>query len=235
VRLFVDGALVDVINWAYPRLDVPGAEYVLGDENGDGAARVCLASAYLIAQPLGDDMPRLFHHLGPRYTANFQAPTLIRFLTYEASASLNIHLASLRLEQNGNSPPSALTKAITSGVGFKEDAMVFAISAAGVRSLDCPYRTVENGVTRAGGVPEADIRGDIVCAKPQCLDISLWQIGGPTVTLRLVELAEVRLAEQFNVVSDSLLVPARPVSYVVNSLRWLANELAEFRGHGTYQ
>ncbi|KAH7092832.1 beach-domain-containing protein [Auriculariales sp. MPI-PUGE-AT-0066] len=191
VRLFVDGALVDAVNWAYPRIDAAGVEYVLGDEDGAGAARCCIASAYLLAMPLGDDMPRLFHHLGPRYTANFQAPSLIRFLTYEASASLNIHLASLRLEQNGSTPPSALTKAVANGVGFKEDMIVFAISPAGWRDTEGPNKTVENGVVKATyGVPRAEVRGDVVSAKPQCLDVSLWQVGGPAVTLRLVELAE---------------------------------------------
>jgi len=235
VRLFVDGALVDAVNWAYPRLDSPGAEYVLGDDKGEGGARWCLASAYLLAQPLGDDMPRLFHHLGPRYTANFQAPSLIRFLTYEASASLNIHLASLRHDQNSSSQPSALTKAVTHGVGFKEDAIIFALNPAGWRDDAGPNKTVENGVAKPAGPHSAEVRGDVVCANPQCLDVSLWQVGGPAVTLRLVELAEVRRILATLCVADQYLDSPRPLHYSLHPLRWPTHKLAKLGGHGTHE
>ncbi|KAF4609487.1 hypothetical protein D9613_012349 [Agrocybe pediades] len=81
----------------------PGMRYIIGDlgmanEGKDAEKRMvmswCLASAYMLGVPLSDDLPRLIHHLGPRYTGTFQDLELVKFLTYEAAASLNMYLAS---------------------------------------------------------------------------------------------------------------------------------------------
>ncbi|KZV83556.1 beach-domain-containing protein [Exidia glandulosa HHB12029] len=201
IRLFLDGTLVDAFNWSYPKLDST-TTYIIGDEAGTaGPSNWCLASAHLLSVPLGDDMARLFHHLGPRYSANFQAPSLIRFLTYEASASLNIYLSALREGVGAPSPKTPVTprgkgpemsplmKAIKDGVGFTEDAVVFALMPAGASDDPESRRFVANAGGKNNG-QKAELRGDVVCSKPQCLDVGLWQVGGPAVTLRLVELAE---------------------------------------------
>ena len=38
---------------------------------------------------------------------------------------------------------------------------------------------------------KAEVIGNLVVSKPQCLDVALWKIGGAAVVLRLTELAEV--------------------------------------------
>jgi hypothetical protein len=51
---------------------------------------------------------------------------------------------------------------------------------------------VVNSALRRDKIREkAEVIGDLVVAKPQCLDVALWKIGGAAVVLRLTELAEV--------------------------------------------
>ncbi|KAJ3833898.1 hypothetical protein F5878DRAFT_545746 [Lentinula raphanica] len=128
--LFVDGALSDTIDWPYPaNLDVKGSalspslvEYVLGDhrditnspssykEGKNGNAQDtnmdtmswCIASSYLVALPLADDLPRFIHHLGPRYFGSFQDTEIARFLTYEAATSLNMFVFNAGALPNSN-------------------------------------------------------------------------------------------------------------------------------------
>ncbi|KAJ3720550.1 hypothetical protein C8R42DRAFT_671005 [Lentinula raphanica] len=129
IRLFVDGALSDTIDWPYPaNLDVKGpalspssVEYVLGDHriiNSPSSYREgknvnaqdtnmdtmswCIASSYLVALPLADDLPRFIHHLGPRYFGSFQDTEIARFLTYEAATSLNMFVFNAGALPNSN-------------------------------------------------------------------------------------------------------------------------------------
>ena len=129
--LYLDGAFVEGAQLSYPRLDsisgnVPGVQYLVGDlsytPNETDSQRMswCVASAYLLGlplrkrschiefsvanMPLADDIPRLIHHLGPRYTGSFQDPSLVRFLTYEAATSLNMYLASVSSLHSSLSP-----------------------------------------------------------------------------------------------------------------------------------
>ena len=75
-----------------------------------------LASAYFLSVPVGEDVPRFIHHLGPRYSGNFQDPGLVRFLTYEASTSLNMFLTSVSSKNYANPlSPSALSPTDSSG------------------------------------------------------------------------------------------------------------------------
>ncbi|KAF6760566.1 hypothetical protein DFP72DRAFT_988225 [Ephemerocybe angulata] len=86
-------------------------QYSVGSvEQGEGKMSWSLASAYLFSVPVGEDVPRFIHHLGPRYSGNFQDPGLVRFLTYEASTSLNMFLTSVSSKQYANPlSPSAVS------------------------------------------------------------------------------------------------------------------------------
>ncbi|KAF8885379.1 hypothetical protein CPB84DRAFT_1837906 [Gymnopilus junonius] len=123
LRLYIDGAFVEGINQTYPRVELNGSssgvgvKYMIGnlgsssstlagmtdtdgsqgkgDKEKEASMSWCLASAYFLGLPLADDLPRLIHHLGPRYTGSFQDLELVKFLTYEASTSLNMYLGSL--------------------------------------------------------------------------------------------------------------------------------------------
>jgi len=53
-------------------------------------------------------------------------------------------------------------------------------------------QVVANSSLRKDKIREkAEVIGDLIVAKPQCLDVALWKIGGAAVVLRLTELAEV--------------------------------------------
>ena len=151
-----------------------------------------MASAFLLSTPLSDDIPRLVHHLGPRYNAYLQDPVLTRFLTYSASTSLNVYLFSLVSARKAKEV-SPLIKAIKSGVGISEDSFVFALSPAGtdIRTMDDGRRLTVVRNALPGKVEEAEIRDNIVTYRPQCLDVGVWEIGGSAVLLRIVELAGV--------------------------------------------
>jgi hypothetical protein len=52
---FVDGVLVDLMSWAYPRLGMPAqtGTYVIGDDSEEASMSWCMASATLLSIPLG--------------------------------------------------------------------------------------------------------------------------------------------------------------------------------------
>lgn len=84
--LFVDGVLTDTQHWIYPPSQTAQPlTYTIGSDHEDASLRWCVASMYLLSTPMGNDLPRLIHHLGTRYNGNFQDKTMVRFLTYEAS------------------------------------------------------------------------------------------------------------------------------------------------------
>ncbi|KAJ7672456.1 hypothetical protein DFH06DRAFT_1363364 [Mycena polygramma] len=115
VRLYVDGVLNDGLNWAYPKFESSPqtVKYVLGDDSGKTRMSWCVASAHLMGVPFGDDLPRFIHHLGPRYSGNFQDPLLVKFLTYEASTSLNMYLSTVVSSSSYSSSNSSSSRSST--------------------------------------------------------------------------------------------------------------------------
>ncbi|KAJ2916640.1 hypothetical protein MD484_g3777, partial [Candolleomyces efflorescens] len=118
IRLFFDGVLQDMLNWQYPKGESTAQRmlYSVGSNDmTEGKLSWSLASAYLLSMPVGEDVPRFIHHLGPRYSGNFQDPGLVRFLTYEASTSLNMFLTSVSSKHYANPlSPSATSPISTS-------------------------------------------------------------------------------------------------------------------------
>lgn len=53
--LFIDGILVETLTWVYPRADLSAhsVEYVVGSNDPEAQMSWCIATAYLIARPLG--------------------------------------------------------------------------------------------------------------------------------------------------------------------------------------
>ncbi|KAI0646236.1 beach-domain-containing protein [Trametes meyenii] len=182
IRLFVDGTMVDSVNWPYPRGDTNGAErpYTMGDSSSDACLNWCLASAYLFSVPLSDELPRFVHDLGPRYVARFQAADLIRFLTYEAATALNIYLYG-RAEQHRGSAAEVknLINSFKNGMGISESSIVFALSPSTTHFED----------KGTGELNDAAMEGDVFVAHCNGLDLAMWEIGGAAVSLKLVQLA----------------------------------------------
>ncbi|CCM01781.1 uncharacterized protein FIBRA_03848 [Fibroporia radiculosa] len=179
VRLFLDGVLVDALNWHYPGLEAtPGlGMYQIGD-NGASGMNWCFASAYLIASPLGDSIPRFIHHLGPRYSAQFKSTELAKFLTYEASTALHIHLDGGAQQSVTRKDVAQLHDAIKGGLKISESSFLFAITPSS--------KIYRRGMPKSQGII-AD--GDVFIARRGALDLAMWRIGGATVALRLVGLS----------------------------------------------
>jgi len=132
----------------------------------------------------GDHLPRFVHHLGPRYNATFQSQHLVKFLTYEASTSLNIFLSNLTASKNGVPPDVvAMVKAINDGIGIEEASVVFSFSPAAYLPSTDGALTPQSRFTKDGNVH---------ATKAFCVDTAMWEIGGVAVPLRLIQLARVR-------------------------------------------
>ncbi|KAI0300557.1 beach-domain-containing protein [Multifurca ochricompacta] len=200
LRFFVDGVLIDLMSWDYPRPELSGqiGTYVVGDDSQDASMSWCMASATLLSKPLGDHLPRFIHHLGPRYNATFQSQNLVKFLTYEASTSLNIFLSNLGASKGGiPSDVVALVKAINGGIGIEESSLVFSFSpAAYLPSVDGVLATL-NRFTKDG---------DVYATKAYCVDTAMWEIGGVAVPLRLIQLAKTphELSRTLGILTDGL-------------------------------
>ncbi|KAG6865427.1 hypothetical protein C0991_002665 [Blastosporella zonata] len=181
---FLDGVLSDTLDWAYPKAEaVQSGTYTIGDASSTSKMSWCIASSYLLTTPLGDDLPRLIHHLGPRYVGNFQDPLLVKFLTYEASTSLNMFLATVATKQpsaHTHLTQSTIMKAVKHGLGIPESAVGFAVSP--ISASESATSTLVDGFKR---------EGDVFVVKAACLDMALWKIGGAAVALRLVQVANV--------------------------------------------
>ena len=52
---FIDGVLIDLVNWAYPRPETTAetATFVIGDDSEQASMSWCVASATLLSKPLG--------------------------------------------------------------------------------------------------------------------------------------------------------------------------------------
>ncbi|KAJ6565477.1 beach-domain-containing protein [Mycena vulgaris] len=187
IRLYIDGVLNDGFNWNYPKFESqPQAiKYVLGDDSKKTRMSWCIASAHLMAFPFGDDLPRFIHHLGPRYSGNFQDPLLVKFLTYEASTSLNMYLSTVVTKTQTPVGLTPLMKVVKDGLGIAEASIIFSVSP-----LNCPANEPERAVVPANGsTREFATVGDVFIVKAACLDMSLWKIGGAAVPLRLLQVA----------------------------------------------
>lgn len=187
VSLFLDGVLSDSLQWAYLKFDgASPANFMVGDDVATGESSWCVASAYLLSVALDDDFPRFIHHLGPRYSESFQDQNLIRFLTYEASTSLNMHITA----QGASLPEnSQLKKAIHGDSVISDSSIIF-------RVVPQPHDKKDEIVTRGDVL--------IVCCQP--LDLAVWRIGGAALLLRLVALAQTphELSRALSVFSDCL-------------------------------
>ncbi|KAG7089658.1 hypothetical protein E1B28_011318 [Marasmius oreades] len=219
IRLFLDGVLTDALNWYYPKTEPyftePG-RYIIGDDS-ENSARMdwCMASAYFLSIPLADDVPRFIHHLGPRYLGQFQDRSLSKFLTYEASTSLNMFLVAAASTQisklntpGGSMQPFSMLKVVQEGLGLLESQIIFSLTPLNCSSAGA----VSTITTRIGGIGTATIQkefkveGDVHVIKAECLDMTLWKLGGTAVTLRLVQLAASphELSRTLSIFSDSI-------------------------------
>lgn len=152
---------------------------------------------------IADDLPRLIHHLGPRYCGTFQDPRLVKFLTYEASTSLNMFLATLATKMTSSTDSSSLVRAVKRGLGIDESSIIFAISPSGLRDQDqqrtpkllsLPSTPSSAFFLSSAQKPvrsAVEQEGDIFPAYAVCLDSALWKVGGAAVVLRLVQVANV--------------------------------------------
>ncbi|KDQ53971.1 hypothetical protein JAAARDRAFT_61057 [Jaapia argillacea MUCL 33604] len=195
-----------------------------GARDGDGMSW-CVGSAVVLGVPLADDLPRLIHHLGPRYTSHFQSKDMVKFLTYEASTSLNIFLHSISSSPVSPNPSSThnrhasskrgpgqqesgLARVLKEGMGIPESAILVSINHAsfglpGDLDLCVPSRVLEEVEGDDGG---PRLVGDVLVVKAQTLDLAMWKIGGAAVGLRVVQLAENphELSRALGVLTDGL-------------------------------
>lgn len=141
---------------------------------------------------LADSLPRVIHHLGPRYVAKFQATDLVRFLTYEASTALHIFLAGGVSPQSG-SEIAHIRNTIKSGLGVNEAAVLFALN---------PASELQN--SESNELEGATCAGDVFAVQSSRLDSAMWKIGGAAVALRLVQLANVGAYGKASSSSDNL-------------------------------
>ncbi|EPQ51421.1 beach-domain-containing protein [Gloeophyllum trabeum ATCC 11539] len=194
IRIYIDGVLTETLNWQYPKsLYTAGVgTYLLGDDVESTRARWCITSTFLLSSPLGDDLPRLVHHLGPRYDAYFQSREIVKFLTYEAATSLNIYISGLS-KDTATPESSALLKAIKGSAAIGEQAMVFALHRSNVCLEDAEDVLDEEGsleMARAGNLRRGFRgRGDVRAIEAHTLDVAMWRIGGPSLALKLIQLA----------------------------------------------
>ncbi|KAF9014685.1 beach-domain-containing protein [Hymenopellis radicata] len=170
IRLFMDGVMNDSLTWAYPKslFSATSTEYVLGSEDADAQMSWCIATAYFVSLPIG----------------NFQDPSLIKFLTYEASTSLNMFLTAVA--SKGSAVESlSLMKAVRDGLGLSNSAIVFSLSCLNLKQSG----SVSN-IPMSTSSREFNVRGDVLVVKAACLDSSLWKIGGTSIPLHLLQLAK---------------------------------------------
>ena len=139
---------------------------------------------------VGDHLPRFIHHLGPRYSSTFQSPELVRFLTYEASTSLNIFLSTIASKHGVPPDVASLVKAIKDGIGIDEASVVFSL----VPSIFWDKSDSQDTPVESSVMGRFARQGDVLPMKAYCIDIAVWKIGGAAVLLRLVQLASVRVS-----------------------------------------
>ncbi|KAG6877946.1 hypothetical protein C0993_001804 [Termitomyces sp. T159_Od127] len=202
IRLFHDGVLSDTLDWVYPKAEAAQlGTFVIGDASQTAKMSWCIASSYLLTIPLDNDLPRFIHHLGPRYAGNFQDTSLIKFLTYDASTSLNMFLADIASSQPNSTTQLTILKAVKRGLPIPENSISFAVSPLNARQSGPGAVVTVNGSTK-----EFKYEGDVFVVKAACLDTALWKVGGAAVVLRLVQVANTQheVSRALGVLSDGL-------------------------------
>ncbi|VDB88447.1 unnamed protein product [Peniophora sp. CBMAI 1063] len=196
--LYLDGTLVEPLNWQYPKSEshAQACSYVLGEDSDDGELSWCLASATMLAKPLPDHYPRLIQYLGPRYNATFQSDDIAKFLTYEAATGLSLFLTAMTSKGTAGKDAGTLVKAVNEGYGIDELSIVFSATPS---IADMPSRLGQLNVRFSK-------EGDVVHAQARCLDLAMWQIGGPAVALRLIQSATTphELSRTLGILTDGL-------------------------------
>lgn len=107
-------------------------------------------------------------------------------MTYSASTSLSVLLASIAPAQKG-SAVSDLMKFIQNGLSIPEANVIFALSPAGNVGRRSTGEREHVGV----GKWEAVMEGDVYEVRSTPLDLSMWKLGGASVALGLVQYAKV--------------------------------------------
>lgn len=135
----------------------------------------------------GDDVPRFIQHLGPRYAGRFQSADLVKYLTYEASTSLNIFLATVAQAKK----TTMMGTLISRGLGINASSVVFNLtpSIPGLKDTGSGITRIESETSDA--LPSLRVEGDVIAVRNVSLDVSIWRLGGSAVPLRLVQLATV--------------------------------------------
>ncbi|WRT68074.1 uncharacterized protein IL334_005049 [Kwoniella shivajii] len=158
-----------------------------------------LGRTLLLEEAVPEDLIRLLHHLGPRYTGNLQEP-LGKFLTYEGATSINIYLSNLARIGNDkkiftHSSNSILVRAIRSGPAIPEDIILLSLAA---RDYDPSLGACINA-----GVPHpvrakqlrhgtASLVGNVRPFSAVFLDESTTSVGGGLVLLKLIDLSRTK-------------------------------------------
>ncbi|OCF40285.1 hypothetical protein I317_05918 [Kwoniella heveanensis CBS 569] len=158
-----------------------------------------LGRAMLLEEAVPEDLVRLMHHLGPRYTGNMQEP-LGRFLTYEGATSINIYLSNLAREGKDkklftHASNSILVRAIRSGPAVPEETILLSLSARDYdpvlgacinAAVPHPYRAkqLRHGTAR--------LMGNVRPFTASSLDESTTAVGGGLVILKLVDLSRTK-------------------------------------------
>ena len=118
----------------------------------------------------------------------------MRFLTYEASTSLNMFLSTLTAKSRSAGSP--LLNVASEGLGIKESSIVFSVSP--ISRFDQSHELIPlapNGPSvNPDGINARNrfrMIGNVFLVKLSCLDAVLWKIGGVAVALRIVQTAQV--------------------------------------------
>ncbi|KAF7982777.1 hypothetical protein HWV62_26692 [Athelia sp. TMB] len=180
----------------YPKAEIGSqkANYTIGDNGPTAKMSWSIASAYLLSIPL------------------------VRFLTYEASTSLNMFLVTLVSKSATPVDLSPLVNAVKQGLRLEESCILFAISPASARD---DTQIVVSGPTLTTTTPSSafflapaqtsaphvmELLGNIVTTDAACLDTSVWKIGGVAICLKLVQLAHTshELSRTLAILTDGL-------------------------------
>ncbi|KAK4689020.1 hypothetical protein P7C73_g1097, partial [Tremellales sp. Uapishka_1] len=154
-----------------------------------------LGRSLLLEEAISEDLVRLMHHLGPRYCGNLQE-ALGKFLTYEGATSINIYLHALAQTAAEKPYPtlttnSVLVKAIRNGPAVPEETVLTALSAKDAfgdsvinAAVPHPFRA------RQLSHGTAKMVGHVFPFHSKSLDESVMTVGGGTIILKLIDLAQ---------------------------------------------
>ena len=109
-------------------------------------------------------------------------------MTYSASTSLSILLASIAPSQKGPAVADLMSM-IQNGMNIPETNVIFALSPAG--NVGRRDHDGDKG-QQVKGRWEAMMEGDVCEVRSTSLDLSMWKLGGASVALGLVQYAKVR-------------------------------------------